>query len=271
MKGTRGREGAFAGAWWLGLAGFFAIAVAFGPARSGFGLFLPDFRREFGLSTEVSGMIAGGSYGGYLVALSLVGLLAARSPFTRNGRRDLGHHRYDPRRHRTERTPARNGAHTGGQLRGLVLVSVQRCRGARGPISVARPGVVGHKHWHHLRTRDGRSYRASGRRMGPALACRLARFRCGRPGGHSVEREGLAGWAPGTRAVCPAARSGPGLVAASGVGSIVWRGVVLWCGERLLLVVRGGLYLSIRGSAAGSGTRLLHRVGDRGLRRAPDR
>jgi predicted MFS family arabinose efflux permease len=78
VKGTRGREGAFAGAWRLGLAGFFAIAVAFGPARSGFGLFLPDFRREFGLSTEVSGVIAGGSYGGYLVALSLVGLFAAR-------------------------------------------------------------------------------------------------------------------------------------------------------------------------------------------------
>lgn len=78
MKGTCGREGAFAGAWRLGLAGFFAIAVAFGPARSGFGLFLPDFRREFGFSTEVSGVIAGGSYGGYLVALSLVGLFAAR-------------------------------------------------------------------------------------------------------------------------------------------------------------------------------------------------
>jgi predicted MFS family arabinose efflux permease len=78
VKGTCGREGAFAGTWRLGLAGFFAIAVAFGPARSGFGLFLPDFRREFGLSTEVSGVIAGGSYGGYLVALSLVGLFATR-------------------------------------------------------------------------------------------------------------------------------------------------------------------------------------------------
>lgn len=78
MKGTRKEEGAFARTWRLGLAGFFAIAVAFGPARSGFGLFLPDFRREFGLSTEVSGVIAGGSYGGYLVALSLVGLFAAR-------------------------------------------------------------------------------------------------------------------------------------------------------------------------------------------------
>lgn len=78
MKRKRAREDAFAGARRLGLAGFFAIAVAFGPARSGFGLFLPDFRREFGLSTEISGVIAGGSYGGYLVAVSLVGLFAAR-------------------------------------------------------------------------------------------------------------------------------------------------------------------------------------------------
>jgi predicted MFS family arabinose efflux permease len=78
VKGPRGREGAFAEEWRLGLARFFAIAVAFGPARSGFGLFLPDIRREFRLSTEISGVIAGGSYGGYLVALSLVGLFAAR-------------------------------------------------------------------------------------------------------------------------------------------------------------------------------------------------
>lgn len=78
MRRARGGEGASIGAWRLGLAGFFAIAVAFGPARYGFGLFLPDFRREFGLSTEMSGVIAGGSYGGYLVALSLVGLFAAR-------------------------------------------------------------------------------------------------------------------------------------------------------------------------------------------------
>ena len=78
MKGKRERGGAKDGTWRLGLAGFFAIAVAFGPARSGFGLFLPDFRRQFGLSTEMSGVIAGGSYGGYLVALSLVGLFSAR-------------------------------------------------------------------------------------------------------------------------------------------------------------------------------------------------
>lgn len=62
----------------LGLAGFFATAVAFGPARNGYGLFLPYFRQEFELSTELLGLIASGLYGGYLLALSAVGLMAAR-------------------------------------------------------------------------------------------------------------------------------------------------------------------------------------------------
>jgi dipeptide/tripeptide permease len=172
VKGTRGREGAFAGAWRLGLAGFFAIAVAFGPARSGFGLFLPDFRREFGLSTERSGVITGGSYGGYLVALSLVGLFAAR---------------FGPR---LFVTVGGISATTGMILvaiapnapllaTGLILAAsyagwswspYNDAVGARGPISVERPGAVGHKHWHHLRPRDGRPYRASGRSLGLAPA-----------------------------------------------------------------------------------------------------
>jgi predicted MFS family arabinose efflux permease len=63
----------------LALAGFCAIAVAFGPARNGYGLFLPDFRREFGLSVEVSGFIASGLHAGYLIALTVVGLVAARA------------------------------------------------------------------------------------------------------------------------------------------------------------------------------------------------
>jgi sugar phosphate permease len=62
----------------LGLAGFFATAVAFGPARNGYGLFLPEIREEFGLSTAMLGFIASGLYAGYLVALAAVGLLAAR-------------------------------------------------------------------------------------------------------------------------------------------------------------------------------------------------
>ena len=66
------------GARRLGLAGFCATAVAFGPARNGYGLFLPEIREEFGLSTEVLGFIASGLYAGYLGALVAVGLLAAR-------------------------------------------------------------------------------------------------------------------------------------------------------------------------------------------------
>lgn len=66
------------GAGRLSLAGFLAIAVAFGPARNGFGLFLPDVRAEFGLTTGLAGIIASASQAGYLISLSLVGLLAAR-------------------------------------------------------------------------------------------------------------------------------------------------------------------------------------------------
>jgi predicted MFS family arabinose efflux permease len=63
----------------LGLAGFSATAVTFGPARNGYGLFLPEIRDEFGLSTLVLGFMASGLYAGYLAALLAVGLLAART------------------------------------------------------------------------------------------------------------------------------------------------------------------------------------------------
>lgn len=63
----------------LTLAGFLAIAVAFGPARNGFGLFLPEFRDEFGLGVEASGFLASGLQAGYLIALCVAGFLAAKS------------------------------------------------------------------------------------------------------------------------------------------------------------------------------------------------
>lgn len=62
----------------LSAAGFVAIAVAFGPARNGYGLFLPDFRDEFGLSVEMSGLIASGAQAGFLAALTVVGLVVAK-------------------------------------------------------------------------------------------------------------------------------------------------------------------------------------------------
>lgn len=53
----------------LTAAGFIATAVAFGPARMGFGLFLPAFREDFALSTSAAGLIASGGFLAFLVAL----------------------------------------------------------------------------------------------------------------------------------------------------------------------------------------------------------
>ncbi|MGH3144670.1 MAG: MFS transporter [Rubrobacter sp.] len=63
----------------LGAVGFGAIAVSFGPARAGYGLFLPDFREEFGLSIQQAGFVASGLQAGYLIALTAVGCLVART------------------------------------------------------------------------------------------------------------------------------------------------------------------------------------------------
>ncbi|MGP3988757.1 MFS transporter [Streptomyces sp. 3N207] len=64
--------------WRLGLTGMAAIAVTFGFARYGYGLFLPEFREHFGLSVSLVGLVGSASYAGYLVALLLVGGLVAR-------------------------------------------------------------------------------------------------------------------------------------------------------------------------------------------------
>lgn len=53
----------------LTAAGFIGTAVAFGPARMGFGLFLPAFREEFALSTWTAGLIASGGFLAFLLAL----------------------------------------------------------------------------------------------------------------------------------------------------------------------------------------------------------
>ena len=53
----------------LTAAGFVATAVAFGPARMGFGLFLPAFREEFALATATAGLIASGGFLAFLLAL----------------------------------------------------------------------------------------------------------------------------------------------------------------------------------------------------------
>jgi predicted MFS family arabinose efflux permease len=62
----------------VGLAGFAATAVAYGPARTGYGLFAPDFREEFGLSTGTVGVIGSALQAGFLLALAATALLVAR-------------------------------------------------------------------------------------------------------------------------------------------------------------------------------------------------
>ena len=59
-------------------AGLSAIGVGFGLARYGYGLFLPELRHEFGLSTAQLGLISSLSYVGYLAAVVLVGTLVSR-------------------------------------------------------------------------------------------------------------------------------------------------------------------------------------------------
>lgn len=65
-------------AWQVSLAGLAAIGVAYGFARYGYGLFLPEIRAEFGLSVSFVGLIGSATYVGYLAALVSVGVLASR-------------------------------------------------------------------------------------------------------------------------------------------------------------------------------------------------
>jgi predicted MFS family arabinose efflux permease len=63
-------------------SGVAVIAVTYGLARYGYGLYLPQFRAEFGLSAGVAGVIAAGGYVGYcgaaVVGSLLVGTGSAR-------------------------------------------------------------------------------------------------------------------------------------------------------------------------------------------------
>lgn len=63
----------------VALTGSATIAVSFGFARYGYGLFVPTFRTEFGLSTSVVGLVGSLGYVAYLVGLLGSGRLTARS------------------------------------------------------------------------------------------------------------------------------------------------------------------------------------------------
>lgn len=59
--------------------GVLVVAVGYGLARYTYGLFVPDIRAELGLSTEAIGLIASGSYAGFLLASALTAAVAART------------------------------------------------------------------------------------------------------------------------------------------------------------------------------------------------
>ena len=62
----------------VGIGGASVVGVAFGMARYAYGLSLPDIRSEFELSELVLGLIASGTFAGYLVGLVSVPALSAR-------------------------------------------------------------------------------------------------------------------------------------------------------------------------------------------------
>jgi predicted MFS family arabinose efflux permease len=59
-------------------AGIGVVGASFGMARYGYGLLLPDIRASYGLTSGALGLIAAGSYVGYLAASAAVGPLTAR-------------------------------------------------------------------------------------------------------------------------------------------------------------------------------------------------
>lgn len=63
----------------LALSGLTVIAMAYGFARYGYGLFVPVFKEEFGLSTEEIGFISSGAYAAYLFAMVLTGSLTRKT------------------------------------------------------------------------------------------------------------------------------------------------------------------------------------------------
>lgn len=72
----RGKTGAMAP---IVLPGLMMIAVVYGLARFSYGLFLPQFRLAFDLGETLLGLIAGGSYLGYCIAIMIASALAPRT------------------------------------------------------------------------------------------------------------------------------------------------------------------------------------------------
>ncbi len=64
--------------WKLSAAGFAATAITYGPARMGFGLFLPEFRSVFSISIQEAGIISSLGFFGFFVGLLVSQVMTAR-------------------------------------------------------------------------------------------------------------------------------------------------------------------------------------------------
>lgn len=62
----------------VGATGFGLIAVCYGFARFAFGLFLPQIRGDLALSTTLAGVISGGAFFAYCVAIIVSARLSER-------------------------------------------------------------------------------------------------------------------------------------------------------------------------------------------------
>ena len=62
----------------VGLTGLLALIATYALGRQAFGLFVPRFRDEFGLSLDVLGYYASGAQAGYLIATVATGVATAR-------------------------------------------------------------------------------------------------------------------------------------------------------------------------------------------------
>ncbi|TYC66345.1 YbfB/YjiJ family MFS transporter [Stappia sp. BW2] len=62
----------------IGVTGFALIAVCYGFARFAFGLFLPQIDGELGLGPSLGGVISGGSFAGYCIAIVASAILTER-------------------------------------------------------------------------------------------------------------------------------------------------------------------------------------------------
>ena len=70
--------------WKLSAAGFAATAITYGPARMGFGLFLPEFRSVFSISIQQAGIVSSlgffGFFAGLLISQAMTASKGPRLP-----------------------------------------------------------------------------------------------------------------------------------------------------------------------------------------------